>query len=92
MGKTSKVKGFFQPTRVRILIYFCLSLGCALRSVHLLLGNMWWCRSGTICDPLVFEPSNILLIFAFLLSNTLWKRIGTLFDRGKTGRLPSNKR
>jgi len=82
MGRTTMVSGFFQPTRVRILVQSCCFLASFLRFIYLFNMTLRVCYEGQVCSSVVFEPANIAIISAGLLTVMFWKKMGMMFRKG----------
>jgi len=82
LGRTTFVQGFFQPTRVRFLVMSCCFLGSLLRFIYVFNVTLRICYEGEVCGAVVFEPANVCLVSAALLTVMFWKKMGMMFKKG----------
>jgi hypothetical protein len=81
-ARTTMVSGFFQPARVRILVQSAACFAACLRFIYLLNITTRICYEGQVCSSVFFEPANVSIISACLLTVMFWKKMGMLFKKG----------
>jgi len=82
MGRSTLISGFFQPTRVRILVQSCCFFASFLRFLYLFTVSLRVCYEGSVCTSIIFEPANVAVISAALLTVMFWKKMGMMFKKG----------